>query len=173
MHYLEPTIQVHFPLSEIHLKTKIRGYCLHFPDHVVANAVQGHISEIWGVCVSSDCTKYRMSNLRWVLFKKKQSTSGSLTPNKNLLPLGIFWAHFLCMNWANNITAKAIIPSQGNFCLKRREGKWIDLMTRIPPDPEAVIRLIKCNWLKLKTLILKGGETMTLNRLFVVHLLME
>ena len=91
-----------------------------------------------------------VSELRWAMFKKNQSTSESLPPTRDALRLAILRAHYQYMIWANDIISNPLIPSSCECGWKWEEDKWIEVMMTKPPAPEAVLSLVKCNCDKTK-----------------------
>ena len=61
-----------------------------------------------------------VSELRWLMFKKNQSTSDHLPPTLDSLRQGILRDNYQCMIWANNIVANPNLPPPSNH------GWWCD-----------------------------------------------
>lgn len=91
-----------------------------------------------------------VAELRWVLFKKNQSTSESLPPTRDALRQAIHRAHYQCMIWANDIIANPVILSPCKCGWKWEDDKWVEVMTTLLPAPDAIITLVKCNCDKSK-----------------------
>ena len=86
-----------------------------------------------------------VAELRWVLFKKNQSTSESLPPTRDALRLAIHRAHYQCMIWANDIVANPVILSPCQCGWKWEDDNWVEIMMTNLPAPEAILCLVKCN----------------------------
>ncbi|CAH3043013.1 unnamed protein product [Porites lobata] len=85
-----------------------------------------------------------LKDLRWLLFRRKQAESERLPPTQAALREAIKRAHYQAMIWANDKVANPDLPSPENYGWKKDKDKWIPVMTRLQPAPDAVLYLVKC-----------------------------
>jgi len=90
----------------------------------------------------------KMKGLRWWLFRKKQAQSESLPPTRGALREAVLCAHHQVTVWNNNIVANPDIPSPKNNGWEKHDNRWLPVMTKLPPAPEVIVRLVKCGCMK-------------------------
>ena len=86
--------------------------------------------------------------LRWSLFKKNQAESERLPPTQAALHQAILRAHYQLLVWNNDHVANPVFPSPEGYGWQDEDGKWVLVMTNLPPAPEAIIRLVRCKCAK-------------------------
>ena len=52
------------------------------------------------------------------------------------------------MVWNNDIVANPDIPSPENYGWEKHKNRWLPVMTKLPPAPDAIIHLVKCGCTK-------------------------
>ena len=52
------------------------------------------------------------------------------------------------MVWNNDVVANPEIPSPENYGWEKDDNRWLPVMTKLPPAPEAIIQLVKCGCAK-------------------------
>ena len=103
----------------------------------------------WLVCQfflpKTDITK--VSELRRWLFKKKQAQSERLPPTFAALYQAILRSHYQLLVWNNDDVANPVLPSPSDFGWKWEEDEksWTPVMTTLPPAPNAIVHLVRCN----------------------------
>ena len=80
-----------------------------------------------------------LKDIRWWLFRKKQAQSERLPTTRGTLREAVVRAHYRAMVWNNDIVANPDIPSPKNFALQKDNHRWIQVMTKLPPTPEAIV----------------------------------
>ncbi|CAH3164811.1 unnamed protein product, partial [Porites lobata] len=86
--------------------------------------------------------------LRWSLFKKNQAESERLPPTQGALHQAILRAHYQLLVWNNDHVANPVLPSPEGYGWQDEDGKWVPVMTNLPPAPEAIIQLVRCKCAK-------------------------
>ncbi|CAH3016307.1 unnamed protein product, partial [Porites evermanni] len=86
--------------------------------------------------------------LRWSLFKKNQAESERLPPTQAALHQAILRAHYQLLVWNNDHVANPVLPSPEGYGWQDEDGKWVPVMTNLPPAPEATIQLVRCKCAK-------------------------
>ena len=86
--------------------------------------------------------------LRWSLFKKNQAESERLPPTQAALHQAILRAHYMLLVWNNDHVANPVLPSPEGYGWQDEDGKWVPVMTNLPPAPEAIIQLVRCKCAK-------------------------
>ena len=86
--------------------------------------------------------------LRWSLFKKNQAESERLPPTQAALHQAILRAHYQLLVWNNDHVANPVFPSPEGYGWQDEDGKWVLVMTNLPPASEAIIRLVRCKCAK-------------------------
>ena len=89
-----------------------------------------------------------VKDLRWWLFRKKQAQSERLPPTQGALCEAVLRAHYQGMVWNNDIVANPDIPSPENYGWEKHDNRWLPVMTKLPPAPEAIIYQVKCGCMK-------------------------
>ena len=92
----------------------------------------------------------QVKEVRWWLFTKRQAQTESLPPTKDALYQGIIRAHYQCVVWNNDITARPEIPSSTEYGWVIENQRFKEVLMTESPAPEAVIHLIKCGCSKTK-----------------------
>ena len=87
-----------------------------------------------------------VKELRWFLFRKKQAESDKLPPTQAALHQAILRAHFQLMVWNKDTEPNPVLPSPSNYGWAMENAEWVLVMTTLPPAPEAVIELVKCQY---------------------------
>ena len=82
--------------------------------------------------------------LRWSLFKKNQAESERLPPTQAALHQAILRAHYQLLVWNNDHVANPVLPSPEGYGWQDEDGKWVPVMTNLPPAPEATVQLVRC-----------------------------
>ena len=81
--------------------------------------------------------------LRWSLFKNNQAESERLPPTQAALHQAILKAHYQLLVWNNDHVANPVLPSPEGYGWQDEDGKWVPVMTNLPPAPEATIQLVR------------------------------
>jgi len=76
--------------------------------------------------------------LRWSLFKKNQAESERLPPTEAALHQAILRAHYQLLVWNNDHVANPVLSSPEGYGWQDEDGKWVPVMTNLPPAPEAI-----------------------------------
>ena len=90
----------------------------------------------------------KVKDLRWWLFRKKQAQSERLPPTLAALHEGILRAHYQVMVWNNDRVLNPDLPPPDTYRWERKEDEWQPVITQLSPVPEAIIQLVKCNFVK-------------------------
>ena len=85
---------------------------------------------------------------RWWLFRKKQAQSERLLPTQAALHETILRVHYQLMVWNNDRARNPQLPPPQNYGWKRKGEKWLPVLTKLPPAPEAIFQLVKCTCTK-------------------------
>jgi hypothetical protein len=88
-----------------------------------------------------------VTELRWWLFKKKQAQSFRLPPTFAALYQEILRSHYQLLVWNNDDVSNPALPSPSDFGWKWEEDEksWTPVMTTLPPAPNAIVHLVRCN----------------------------
>jgi hypothetical protein len=88
-----------------------------------------------------------VTELRWWLFKKKQAQSERLPPTFAALYQAILRSHYQLLVWNNDDVSNPALPSPSDFGWKWEEDEksWTPVMTTLPPAPNAIVHLVRCN----------------------------
>ena len=97
---------------------------------------------------AANTTIVDVSKLRWWPFRKKQAQSERLPPTKEVLRQAIIRANFQALVWPLDIEQQ--LPSPETFGWKLDGDKWVPMMTKLPPAPDAVVELVRCECTKSK-----------------------
>ena len=81
--------------------------------------------------------------VQW-LFRKKQAQSERLPPTQGALRPAVLRAHYQAMVWNNDVVADPDMPSPENYGWEKNDNRWLPVITKLPPAPEAIIQLVKC-----------------------------
>lgn len=113
------------------------------PSAVTVAAVEKLVCHFFLPNTESDTVK----ELRWWLFRKKQARSERLPPTKAALYQSILRAHYQLLVWNNDGVANPALPSPKDYGWEWKEDlkMWKPVMTTLPPAPDAIIHLVKCN----------------------------
>ena len=90
----------------------------------------------------------RVKGRRWWLFRKKQAQPDRLPPTQGTQPEAVLHAHHQVTVWNNDIVANPDIPSPKNNGWEKQDNRWLPVMTKLPPTPEAIIHLVKRGYMK-------------------------
>ena len=85
-----------------------------------------------------------MADARWWLFKRKQAQAENMPPTRAALLPAISRIHYQAVIWYNDIVANPEIPTPQDFGWTLVDGVFKEVMTTLPPAPEAITELIKC-----------------------------
>ena len=91
-----------------------------------------------------------VKDLRWSLFKKNQAESERLPPSQAALHQAILRAHYQLLVWNNDHVANPVLPSPEGYGWQDEDGKWVPVMTNLPPAPEEIIQLVRCKCAKFR-----------------------
>ena len=83
-----------------------------------------------------------VKELRWWLFRKKQAQSERLPPTQAALSQAIFRAPYQRLVGNNDEVSNPTLPSPENFGWTAYKNEWVSVMTKLPPEPEAIIYLV-------------------------------
>ena len=76
--------------------------------------------------------------------------SERLPPTQAALSQAIFRAPYQRLVWNNDEVSNPTLPSPENFGWTAYKNEWVSVMTKLPPEPEAIIYLVKCKYAKEK-----------------------
>ena len=85
-----------------------------------------------------------VADARWWLFKRKQAQAENMPPTRDALLPALQRAHYQAMIWYNDIVANPEIPSPQSYGWNLVDGTFKEVMTSLPPAPEAITQLVKC-----------------------------
>ncbi|CAH3136345.1 unnamed protein product, partial [Porites lobata] len=71
-----------------------------------------------------------------------------LPPTQAALHQAILRAHYQLLVWNNDHVANPVLPSPEGYEWQDEDGKWVPVMTNLPPAPEAIIQLVRCKCAK-------------------------
>ena len=114
------------------------------PSDETMKAIEKFVCELYVPNTSLTTVK----DLRWWLFRKKQAQSERLPPTQGALHQAVLRAHYQAMVWNNDVVANPDIPSPENYGWEKNDNRWLPVMTKLPPAPEAIIQLVKCGCTK-------------------------
>ena len=104
-------------------------------------AIEGFICKVY----SPKTTITDVGKLRWFLFSKEQLQYSKLPPTRDALRQAILRAHYQCLVWNSDTTAKPSIPSPEQYGWKLDDDTWVPVKSLQLPAPLSVLQLIKCN----------------------------
>ncbi|KAK3740142.1 hypothetical protein QZH41_020119 [Actinostola sp. cb2023] len=90
----------------------------------------------------------KVKELRWWLFKKKQAQSERLPPTQAALHEAILRAHYQLIVCNHDRAPNPELPPPESYGWERNADEYLPVMTKLPPAPEAIIQLVKCNCAK-------------------------
>mgnify|MGYP000084937868 FL=1 len=115
-----------------------------YPDEDTIQGVENFVCHLY----QPNTSIYKVNELRWSLFKKKQAQSERLQPTHGALREAILRAHYLTMVWNNDEVPNPNIPSPENYGWKKDKDEWLPVMATTPPAPDAIIGMVKCGCVK-------------------------
>ena len=71
-----------------------------------------------------------------------------MPPTQAALHQAILRAHYQLLVWNNDHVANPVLPSPEGYGRQDEDGKWVPVMTNLPPAPEAIIQLVRCKCAK-------------------------
>lgn len=122
------------------------GKSIDLPSKEMVAAIENLVCQIFAPNTEISSVK----ELRWWLFRKKQAQSDRLPPTSAALYQAILRTQYQLLMWHNDIIANPVLPSPKNFgwSWDEEEKMWSAEMTTLPPAPNAIIHLVKCNCAK-------------------------
>ena len=78
------------------------------------------------------------------LRKIKLGLRGCRPATQAALHQAILKAHYQLLVWNNDHVANPVLPSPEGYRWQDEDGKWVPVMTNLPPAPEAIIQLVQC-----------------------------
>lgn len=91
-----------------------------------------------------------VAEVRWKLFCKTQAEAEKLPPTNGALHQKILRAHYQSMIWSADIVPKPDLPPPSNYGWTERDGLYEPVPTLIPPAPDSVVELVRCQCSKSK-----------------------
>lgn len=85
-----------------------------------------------------------VKELRWWIFKKKQTQSEKLPPTSGALKQAILRAHYQLLVWNHDNITTVRLPSPGRQGWTWQNERWVPVMTTLSQAPDAIIHLVKC-----------------------------
>ena len=114
------------------------------PTETTETAIENFVCQLY--LTNTNFTKVK--DARWWLFRKKQAQSERLPPTEAALHEAVLRAHYQAMVWNNDKVANPELPSPQSYGWMMEENRWLPVMTKLPPAPDAVIHLVKCGCVK-------------------------
>ena len=71
-----------------------------------------------------------------------QTESERLPPTQAALHQAILRAHYQLLVWNNDHVANPVLPSPEGYGWQDEDGKWVPVITNLPPAPEAIIEKV-------------------------------
>ena len=84
-----------------------------------------------------------VGEVRKLLFRMQQSHSESLPPTKAALIPAILRAHYQCIVW-KDLNIRPNYPPPEKYGWVNKNNVYEEIMTTLPPAPDALINLIQC-----------------------------